>query len=436
MFRNKVIKNASWIIACKIVQSILGLIISMLTARYLGPSNFGLINYAMSITTFFVPIMQIGFNSIIVQEIINNPEKEGETLGTALVMNTCSGLLSILGVLAFTMIANAGETETIIVCILYSFSLIAQALEMVQYWFQAKLLSKYSSIVSLIAYFIISAYKIFLLITAKSVHWFAVSYAIDYAMIALGLISIYYKIGSQKFSFSIKTAKHMFNKGKYYIVSGMMVTIFAQTDRIMLKLMLDDAATGYYSAAVTCAGMTSFVFVAIIDSMRPFILEGKNINQDIFEYRVKQLYSIVIFLALAESIVISIFADVFVQILYGEHYFASVGILRIVVWYTTFSFYGGAKDVWILAENKYKYLVWLNFSGALANIILNLILIPQLGAEGAAIASLVTQFFTNIIMGFVIKALRQNNILLLQSLNPKFIIEFLRSFKNLRRKIP
>ena len=52
------------------------------------------------------------------------------------------------------------------------------------------------------------------------------------------------------------------------------------------------------------------------------------------------------------------------------------------------------------------------------NIILNIMLIPQFGACGAAIASLFTQFYTNIIMGFIIKPLRENNNILLKALNP------------------
>ena len=57
MNKNRVVKNASWIIGIQIVKSLLGLVISMLTARFLGPSNFGLINYAASIVAFVTPIM-------------------------------------------------------------------------------------------------------------------------------------------------------------------------------------------------------------------------------------------------------------------------------------------------------------------------------------------------------------------------------------------
>ena len=161
--KNSVTKNALWIIICKIVQSFLGLIVSMLTARYLGPSNYGLISYAASVVAFVIPIMQLGFRSTLVSEIINNPEKEGEILGTSIFLNILSSLACVLGISVFVYIANKNETETLIVCTLYSLSLIFQATEMIQFWFQAKLMSQYTSLTSVFAYAAITAppYRIY-----------------------------------------------------------------------------------------------------------------------------------------------------------------------------------------------------------------------------------------------------------------------------------
>lgn len=431
MGNNRVIKNASWIIVCRVVQALLSFVISMMTARCLGPSNFGLINYAASIVAFVVPIMKLGFDSILVQEIIINPEIEGEILGTSFVLNMVSGLMCMVGVVSFCAVANSGETETIIVCALYSLMILAQAAGMMQFWFQAKLLSKYTSIISLISYLIVSAYKVFLLMSGKEIYWFAVSNALDYFLIAVALYAIYMHMGNKKLTYSMDMAKKMLSKSKYYIVSGLMITIFSQTDRIMLKMMIGEAEVGYYSSAVACAGVTSFVFSALIDSMRPVIFEGKNIGKDVYEYRVRQLYSIVVYSALVQSVVITAFSDLIIYIIYGVQYMSAVPGLRIIVWYTTFSYYGGAKDVWILAEGKHQYLIWLNLSGAIANVILNYFLIPIWGISGAATASLVTQFFTNIVMGFVIKPLRYNNYLLFQSLNPKILKDIGVSLLNL-----
>lgn len=426
MAQNRVLKNATWIIACKIVQSLLGLVVTMLSARYLGPSGYGLINYASSIVAFVAPVMQLGLNGILVQEIVNDPEKEGETLGTALAMTFVSSFFCILGVLAFVSIANHHEPTTIIVCALYSVLLIFQALEMIQYWFQAKLKSKYTSIVMLIAYVAMSVYKIVLLATGSDIYWFALSNALDYMIIAFSLLVIYKKIGERKLSFSWQKARSMFAKSKHYIFSNLMITIFAQTDRIMIKLMMDDASVGYYSAAVACAGMTGFVFSAIIDSARPSIFESKKVNEQAFEKNMSRLYCVIIYFSLLQCVAITLFSPLIVNILYGSEYSPTIDALRLIVWYTTFAYLGSVRNIWILAENKQKYLWILNLSGAVVNIILNAIFIPVWGIMGAAFASLITQIFTNIIMNMFIRPIKRNNVLMLKGLNPCLITGILK----------
>ena len=423
MFKNKVAKNAIWIIACKLVQAVLNLVVTMISARYLGPAGYGIINYAASLVAFAVPIMQLGLNSIIVMEIVNNPETEGEALGTSMLLCFLSSFLSIAGVVAFTLIANRTETETIKICFVYSLLLVFQSIEILQYWFQAKLLSKYTSIFMLIAYTIVSAYKIVLLITNQSIYWFALSQALDFLIIDICLVVTYKIKGEYKLSVSLKRARLLLSKGHYYIIPGLMITIFAQTDRVMIKLMIGDEATGYYSAAVTCAGMLSFVFTAIIDSFRPVIFESKKKSTNDFEKNVKHLYTIVIYLSLVFSLAVTIFARVIVMILYGKDYMPAITALRIVVWYTTFSYLGSVRNIWILAENQQKFLWIINLMGAILNVILNFVLIPIIRINGAALASLITQIFTNVIVGYIIKPIRRNNYLMIKSLNIKIFIK-------------
>ena len=127
----------------------------------------------------------------------------------------------------------------------------------------------------LCAYFIISVYKIWLLVCEKNIYWFAVANAFDSMIIGVTLIILYKKLNGQKFQFSLNIARQMWTKSKHFILSSLMITVFTQTDKVMLKLMLDDNVTGYYTAATTCIFLTNFVFVALFDSMRPFILDGK-----------------------------------------------------------------------------------------------------------------------------------------------------------------
>lgn len=424
-----ILKNASWIIGCKIVQSIMTFIIGMITARYLGPSNYGLVNYAASIAAFFLPIMKLGLDATLVQEIINHPDDEGAVIGTSIVMNFLAAIVSIAGISAFTLVADAGDTETIIVCVLYSFTLLFQTGEMIQYWFQSKLLSKYPSIASLIAYTCVSIYKIYILVTDKNVCWFVVTHAMEAAIISLLLWIIYIRVGKQKIFVSISLGKEMFAKSKYYISSGLMVVIFQQTDRIMLRHMFDEAETGYYSAAFTCIGISAFVFSAIIDSLRPSILESKKTSSKIFEKRLILFFFIVTFLSLTQSICMTLLARPIILILFGDLYAPTVGVLQILVWYVVFSYFGTGRNIWILAEGKQKYLWRINLAGAVLNIVTNALLIPRLGAQGAAIATVLSQFFANGVLCFTIKALRPVGKIICRSVNPKYLMQLIKHYK-------
>lgn len=426
MLNNKVTKNAVWIIGCRVAQAIFALVLNFLTARYLGPSNFGVINYAASIVSFVVPIMNLGIPSILVNEMIKEPEKEGEILGTSVVMTLISSLCCIIGLSVFVLFANSHETETQIVCVLYSLLLIAQSLEMLQYWFQAHYLSKYTSLTVLFSYLIVSAYKIFLLITKKNVYWFAVSHAFDYILIAIILFLIYKKLGGQKLKFSIVHAKKMFSQSKHYIIADLMGVALAQTDRIMLKFMHNNEAVGLYSAAFAISGLTSFVFSAIIVSMRPLILQYKCENEEKYEQSMSTLYGIVLFLSLAQAVFICAFSREVVAVLYGQDFSPATTTLRIIVWYTVFTYIGTVRSVWILSEQKQKYLWIISLSGLIINIVLNAILIPLWGINGAAYATLITQLFANVIINYFIKPMKYNNVLLFKGFNIKNIIRLIK----------
>ena len=429
---DKSFSNACWIIGCKLIKAVLTLVTTMITARYLGVSDFGVINYAAGLVAFVVPIMKLGIDSVLVHQIVEKPDAEGEIVGTSIVLNLISAFLCILGIGAFVCIANRGEEETIIVCVIYSVLLVFQAVEMLQYWFQAKLMSKYSSMAMLFAYIIVAASQILMIVFKVNIYWFALSYSIDYLFISLILLIAYAKKGTQKFKFSFKRAKELFSISKYYIVSSLLVTVFSQTDRIMLKLMIDSEATGIYSSAATCAGMTSFIFAAIIDSMRPVIFQvAKDEDKTLFHKRMTELYSVIIYFSLIQCVVITLLSPIIIKIMYGEEFAASVNALRIVVWFTTFSYLGSVRNVWMLAENKQKYLWIINLSGALGNVILNLILIPIMGVNGAAVASLCTQIFANVIIGYIVRPISFNNKLMVRGLNPKHIVDMV---KNIRKK--
>lgn len=418
---NKVVKNASWIIVGKMFQMGLAFIVGILTARYLGPSNYGLINYAAAYITFFASFCTLGINSIIIKNFVDYPEEKGEALGTAIGLRTMSSIVSSAMIIGIVYFVDTDEPLTIIVVALSTIALLFQSFEVINYWFQEKLQSKYTTYATVVAYTIVSAYKIILLIIGKDVKWFAVATAIDYIVVAVILIVLYKKKGGEKLSFSIRKARQLLEKSKSFILAGMMVSIYNCTDRLMLKQMLDVESVGYYALAVSISTIWCFVLSAIIDSMYPGIMNLHRDNRYDYIKRNRQLYAIVFYLSISVSLIISLFAEFIIKVLYGVEYIEAANPLRIIVWYTAFSYLGIARNAWIVCENKQKYLKYIYISAAFINVLLNFIFIPVWGASGAALASLITQVATVLIVPYFIKALKENTILIFEAIKLKGI---------------
>ncbi len=406
--KNRVAKNAGWLIGGNIVYKLIAFIVGIWTARYLGPGNYGLIDYAAAYTTFFFSLSTLGINSVIVKKFVDKPDREGATLGTTLVLQCISSFVSILMILAIVFVVDFGEKVTITVVFLSSLGLLFQQLDTIKYWFQSKLESKYASISTIIAYTITSLYKVVLLILNKSVEWFALAASIDYLCMAIILFYAYKKKSGPKLCFSFEDAKDLLKKSYPFILSGLMISIYGATDKLMLKQMLNEEAVGFYGTAVSISNIWVFVLAAVIDSMKPMIMELYNKNK--LEYRKKniQLYRIVFYLSLSVSLIITVFADFGVTLLYGEAYKGTVLPLRIVTWYVAFSYLGVARDAWVVCENHQKHLPKLYIGAALINVALNFTLIPIIGASGAALASLLTQVSTIFLTPLFIKAMRPN----------------------------
>ena len=287
----KLVSNSIWIIGGKVAQMILSFVISTITARYLGPSNFGIINYVASFFAFFNCICGLGFDGIIVNELVNKPDRESETLGTVMLFQTVSALFSIAGITLLVGAVNSFDKQYCLIAFVYSLGMLFRGVEIVNYWYQAHYLSKVSSVAGIVAYLVMSTYRIFLLATEKSVIWFAFSNTVDAIVLAAILFIVFKKNYSRKLSFSWKRGKELLSRSYNFIVSGLMVTIYLQTDRVMLRHMTDETTVGNYSVASTISSIWVFVLVAIIDSSRPYLLDLYKKNKIQFENRLQMLCS-------------------------------------------------------------------------------------------------------------------------------------------------
>lgn len=404
---NRFLQNTSWIVGANIVQMVLSFIIGMISARYLGPANFGVINYAAAVVAFFTSFASLGMEGVLVNEFTKKEYENSEILGTSLVMGLFSSIVSSIIVVLLVGVLKQWDRLMIAVTFLQSLTLVFKAFNVFDYWFQSKLLSKYPSIIKCLSYFIMSVYKVFLLISQKSVVWFAFSLGVDTLFIAIGLMICYFVIEKGSIGFNRKLISHIFVQSSPFIISGLVSVIYTQIDKVMIEQILNDSTqTGLYSAALTVCTTWLFLPQAFITSARPVILGMKNRNDSRYLVRLKQLYSSIIWGCISIASVITISAPIIIKILYGEAYAFAAGTLRIVIWYTVFAMIGTARGIWILCENKNKYVWRYLLVGSVVNVILNACLIPIIGITGAALATVFAQFTSAILAPVFFKETR------------------------------
>lgn len=430
--RKSVANNASWIVFGQVIQLMISFFVSTITARYLGPTNFGVINYVASFVTFFIPISSLGLTNIVIKELVDKKEKKGEVIGTCIGIRLISSFLSVIAIIVIVYLINGDDKLLLIVALLQSFSLVFNSFDVLEQWFQTRLESKYTSIARMISYTVVSVYKVFIIINGKTVEWFAFSNTLDIIVLSILFILLYIVNNGDKISFSFGYGLSLIKKSINFILSGMMVVLYGQMDKIMLSLMLNNTTVGYYSTAVYICQLWTFVLNAVINSVSPLIYKIGSKSENLLENYMIVLYSFVFWCGVIVSIMFCLFGKYIILILYGKEYLPAVYPLRIITWYTSFSYLGVVRSIWLILKGRIRYEKYFTFIGAASNTILNLILIPNFGMNGAAIASLVTQIISCFITPFLFRETRESSIQALKGMNLRYSMS---CFKRMRGEL-
>lgn len=404
MIKNRFIKNTSWILAGQIAKLLISFIVSIATARYLGPDNNGIINYVNSYIAFFTAIVGLGLNGVIIHEFVNHRDKEGKILGTAILLRMVLGIVSVFAFIAMIFIMDGNDKTIIAVAFLQAVQLPFLCLDTINYWYQSNMQSKYSTFAQTAAYVVMALYKIYLLVTGKSVIWFAFAVSLDFIILGFLYLVLYNRHKTQSLAFSKNIAKRLLKSGLPFILANLMVVIYGQMDKVMIKqLMNSTEEVGLYSAAIAICSIIGFIPTAVLDSARPLIAEAKNESEEKYRLRFRQLVAGIMWICFFYSLFITFFSNIIIYLMYGKAYMGANICLKIAVWYTAFSYLGSARSFWLICEDKKRYVFVFSAIGAVCNVVMNFALIPLGGINGAALATLITQILANFVIPLMFK---------------------------------
>jgi len=397
----KILTNINWLTFEKFLKIFISVFVFAWVARYLGPEKFGQMNYAIAFVMLFSFLSSLGLENILVREIVAKPDKKSEYLGSAFLASFFGSLLLMfIASIAIFFIEPENFTIQIFVFII-AFAYIFKPFNVIDFWFQSQVQSKYSAYSRSIAFFIVSSFKIVLILTQAPLIFFIFVFASEFLFVAILLIYFYYKKGAipfKKWEANAKTIKELLKDSWPLMLSSIAMIIYMRIDQIMIGNILGEFQVGLYSAAVKISEVWYVVPNIIVMSTFPSIIRTRENNKEKYLNRFQILYDSFLWFTVIIAFLVSFIAPFIIDLFYGNEYSFSASILSVHIWTGVFVFWGFVNGKYLIAENYTKIVFGITLFGAFINILLNIFLLNYIGVLGAAIATLITQFLTGTLL--------------------------------------
>ena len=427
----KIIRNIGWLSAERLIRMGLAFFVGVYVIRYLGPEQFGKLSYSSSFVFLFLAITKLGLDEIVVRNLVKDESASAKILGTAFVLKLIGCVLAFF-IISAGIITSTDDWLVRRMTMIIAFSMLFTCFDILDLWFQSQVLSKSIAIVRSIQVAISSLAKFGFVWFGLPLISFAYLFVADTIIRAIGMTWVYLKdkqhqIGRWKLNKSV--AFDLLQNSWPLILSGVMVTIYMSIDQVMLGNMSTSKEVGNYAAAVKFSEVWYFIPTVICSSVFPAIVQAKQRSRAEYYAKMQRLYDFMAFISLGIAIAVSFTSKYILARLLGTEYAGAGAILTLHIWSGIFIFFGVARGNWLVIENKTRLSLITQLMGAITNVLLNLWLIQEYGALGAAVSTLISYAVSSYLSCSVFPEMHQTGWMLTKALFIPFRFKSLLSIR-------
>lgn len=384
-----IFQNSLWLLAEKFNRAILGLLIGAWVARYLGPTNFGLLAFAVAYIAFFQSIVPIGADGLVMRELVKNPNDSSKILGTTLVMRLCIG--SILWILSFAVFGlfDGWHDPTIILIAVLGSLTVFQAFDTFDLWFQSQNKGRYTAWAKFLGQLISNILKVFLIIFDYPVQMFSFALALDGLMVVIGLLFLYNNNKTlTTWRFSSEQGKLIILESWPYMITGISWVLCMKIDQYMIKNYLGSYELGIYSVVLPLSQVWYLIPGTLMISLAPYVAKQKLLGDAHYYRALLLIFRGLGLCAIFIATFFCYFSKDIILFLYGPQYADSALVLSVHIFTNFFVFQTLAQNFWFVNERKGIYQTLQATFGILIAVVANYFLLPRFGSLGAAISSI------------------------------------------------
>ncbi|WP_298500656.1 flippase [uncultured Methanobrevibacter sp.] len=399
--------NMSWLMVSQIITSICAFVWTILMARYLGPSDYGIFGTAVSFTVLFSVLSDFGVTTYIVRSISIDLEHEDKYLNNAISLKLFLSLL-YLSAVTIALLLLGWDNYVVLICLLFAIESLIKSFQFAFCSsFQAHELMKYQAISNIIlnvltlTFIVIVSFTKFGLLGITFAYIFANIVGLIYTVLVINN-----KIIKPRFSFDLSFYKKLILAGIPFALTGIFYTIYYSIDIVMITHFTSTYFTGLYNSAYKLINVLT-LFYSIYSSvifpvMSKLFVDEKDMLHFSFVKSIKYLSLVTIPIA-----VFTFFYGYDIINIYGSEYAEAGAVLKILIWTVCFLFVNGACSLILNASHKEYSVTKIYSMAAIFNVILNLILIPKYSVFGASIATVLSEILILLLQFYMVSKINQ-----------------------------
>ena len=391
----RIAKNAGVLGISHVITSILGFILLIYIARYLGEVGFGKYSFAVSFTALFIIFADLGISNLIIRELARNKELTNEYLTNVSVIKLLLSFLAF-GFIAVTINLMDYPQDTTyavylfgVYMILTSFALAFKSI------FQAYEKMEYTAAVMIIEKIILIPLVLFVLTSGYGLIELAYVYVfVGIVAVTLSFSIVLIKITKPKPTINLSLWKTLIIGSIPFGLNALFGVLFFQIDTVMLSIFKDDAAVGIYNAAyVPLLALTGIISGMVVSALYPVMSRYFISSKDSLETFMVLPSKYMAIIGFPIGIGCFVLADRFIALFYLDQYSASIIAFQILALFIPIRLVSSITGTLLTSINRQSLrTVSVGFS-ALFNIVLNAVMIPYLSYVGASIATVLSEVF-------------------------------------------
>ncbi len=360
----------------------------VLAARFLGPVQFGRYAYLMVFWGVLVTVAEFGTNSVLAKQLAQNRGHGAAYLGNFIMFRTALYMITILLALPAASYLRPDLFTYLVAGIAALPVLGSRFFEPLfqiygRPWFSLWLSSGYSA-----AYLIFSLFVFFWKPALGNVIAAYIAANVFYLLLALFLVG---KVVRPTFKPESAIFSSILRLAWPIGLSGILTLVQMRADTFMLAFMKGDVEVGLYNAAYKFLDMAVILAVMITNPLMPIFSRQAEEDREKLRENFVNILEIISFCIVPVAVITPFVSGPLLSLCYGHEFTKAAFALDIMAWIGVMTFCSMLNYTVLVALEVVKFQVWLTALSAAMNVGLNLLLIPDYGFTGSALATLLTE---------------------------------------------